>query len=84
MMARKVIKRETVRYQARNYEDPKNKVMGFYIHPELVSAVKQDALKFNVSVSFVINTAIAAIMGIDVGEKYYVPKNGMIKNGRKK
>ena len=82
MMAR--IKRETVRYQARNYEEPKEKPLGFAIHSELLAAIRQDALKFNVSVSFVINTAIAAIMGIDVGEKYYVPKNGMIKNGRKK
>jgi len=65
-------------------EEVKPKVMGFYIHPELISAIRQDALKFNVSVSFIINTAIAAIMGIDIGEKYYVPKNGIPKNGRKK
>ena len=78
-----------VRYQARS-KDAKPRNFGFCIHPELLAAVERDARKFNCSCSFVINTAIAAIMSIDVGEKYWVPKdvkekkNGSVVKFRKR
>lgn len=38
---------------------------------ELKDAVKREARKFGVSQSFVVNTAVADVLGVDI-EKYYV------------
>jgi hypothetical protein len=80
---RKVVKRETIRMQKRAPNgEGKPKPLGFRIHPELLFAIEKDAQKFNCSAAFVINTAIALTMGIDVGEKYYQPEDR--KNGRRR
>lgn len=79
----KRVKSEPVRQQGRRYgNEVKTKDLGFSIHPELLSAVRADALKFNVSCSFVINTALSITMGIDVGEKYWILKGEKPKEER--
>lgn len=62
---------------------PKPLQFGIAIYPELLRQLQHDADKFNVSMSFVINTALSVTFGIDVGEKYWSPE-GYKKPQRKK
>lgn len=61
---------------------PRN--LGFAIWPELLKVAERDAAKFNCSLSFVMNTALSVTLGVDVGEKYWTPKEEYRKPKRGK
>jgi len=74
-----------MRIQAANRDNPKI-IHGISLRPELLDAVRQDAEHFNCSMSFVVNTAIALALGIEIEEKYYidVERKKAMTNGRRK
>jgi len=82
-MRKRIVEPERIRQQKKAPRgDAKPRNFGFNIHPELLFAIERDARKFNCTANFIINTAIALTMGIDVGEKYYQPEDR--KNGHRR